>query len=265
MHPLEQLCFLFTMYSFLGWLCESIFCSFLFKKWTNRGFLNGPFCPIYGVGGLLITSVLHPFTGYPIYIEIPLVFVAGTILTTVLEYMTGWLLETLFHTTWWDYSQNRFNYKGRICLFNSILFGLLCLVAMLLLHPLLIHLLHLIPWFVRPWLLLAILLYFLTDTLLTLHTILTLNGKLQQLHQLLEEFRATGAPLKAAHAALSDYLTDSPAIQSVRERIWKLERFTPSQRRLLRAFPTMKPLRNTETFQWLQQEWQRRRNRKKKN
>ena len=93
MFLLEQLCFLFTIYSFLGWLCESIFCSILFKKWTNRGFLSGPFCPVYGIGGLLITSLLRPFTGFPFYIEIPLVFVAGTLLTTILEYFTGWLLK----------------------------------------------------------------------------------------------------------------------------------------------------------------------------
>ena len=162
MHPIELMIFLFTIYSFLGWLCESIFCSFLFKKWTNRGFLNGPFCPVYGIGGLLITSLLKPFTGYPFYIEIPLVFVAGVILTTTLEYITGWILET-----WWDYSQNRFNYKGRICLLNSLLFGVLCLVTMLVLHPFLLHLLHLIPWFLRPWLVCTIVLYFLTDTLIT--------------------------------------------------------------------------------------------------
>ena len=264
MHPIEQLCFLFTIYSFLGWLCESIFCSFLFKKWTNRGFLNGPFCPVYGIGGLLITSALHPFTGYPLYIEIPLVFVAGTILTTVLEYMTGWLLETMFHTTWWDYSQNRFNYKGRICLLNSILFGLLCVITLLVLEPFLLHVLHAIPRFLRPWIFTAIVVYFLTDTLLTLRTILTLNGKLKQIQQLLDEFRATGTPLKAAHAALSDYLTDNPTVQSFRERLSRLERSTPSQRRLLRAFPTMKPLRNGEPFLWLQQEWQKRRSGKKK-
>lgn len=105
----------------------------------------------------------------------------------------------------------------------------------------------------------AIILYFLIDTLLTLHSILTLNGKLQQLQQLLDECKATGTPLKAAHAALSEYLTDNPTIQNFRERFSKLEKISPSQRRLLRAFPTMRSLRNAEPLQWLQQEWQRRR------
>ena len=263
MHPMELMIFLFTIYSFLGWLCESIFCSFLFKKWTNRGFLNGPFCPVYGIGGLLITSLLKPFTGYPFYIEIPLVFVAGVILTTTLEYITGWILETLFHTTWWDYSQNRFNYKGRICLLNSLLFGVLCLVTMLVLHLFLLHLLHLIPWFLRPWIICTIVLYFLTDTLITLHSILSLNGKLQQLQQVLDEIRESGTPLRTAHAAISGYLTDSPAMQSVRERLARLEKISPVQRRLLRAFPTMKSLRNGEPLQWLQQAWEKRRGKRK--
>ena len=309
MFLLEQLCFLFTIYSFLGWLCESIFCSILFKKWTNRGFLNGPFCPVYGIGGLLITSLLRPFTGFPFYIEIPLVFVAGTLLTTLLEYFTGWLLETLFHTTWWDYSKNRFNYKGRICLLNSILFGILCLVTMLVLHPLLLRLLGMLPPFLRPWLLLAVLAYFLTDSLLTLRTILTLNGKLQQMQELLDEFKATAgqcSPLRSgrcpdcvplAHGTRSQpaehclpvedvecqpsgqarhpqakatargqeelpnarhkpgevlHTVQRAALQNLREKFSRLEKGTPSQRRLLRAFPTMKNLRNAEPLQWLQ-------------
>ncbi len=331
MFLLEQLCFLFTIYSFLGWLCESIFCSILFKKWTNRGFLNGPFCPVYGIGGLLITSLLRPFTGFPFYIEIPLVFVAGTLLTTLLEYFTGWLLETLFHTTWWDYSKNRFNYKGRICLLNSILFGILCLVTMLVLHPLLLGLLGMIPPFLRPWLLLAVLAYFLTDSLLTLRTILTLNGKLQQMQELLDEFKATAGqcpdptreiaasrsnlssragqcpdPIRETTASRSNlssragqcpdptrevaasrsnlssrvnslagkvklptrgqeelpnarhkpgevlHTVQRAALQNLREKFSRLEKGTPSQRRLLRAFPTMKNLRNAEPLQWLQ-------------
>lgn len=289
MFLLEQLCFLFTIYSFLGWLCESIFCSILFKKWTNRGFLNGPFCPVYGIGGLLITSLLRPFTGFPFYIEIPLVFVAGTLLTTLLEYFTGWLLETLFHTTWWDYSKNRFNYKGRICLLNSILFGILCLVTMLVLHPLLLGLLQMIPPFLRPWLLLAVLAYFLIDSLLTLRTILTLNGKLQQMQELLDEFKATAGQcpnptreIAASRSNLSSrvnslagkvklptrgqeelpnarhkpgevlHTVQRAALQNLREKFSRLEKGTPSQRRLLRAFPTMKHLRNAEPLQWLQ-------------
>ncbi len=312
MFLLEQLCFLFTIYSFLGWLCESIFCSILFKKWTNRGFLSGPFCPVYGIGGLLITSLLRPFTGFPFYIEIPLVFVAGTLLTTILEYFTGWLLETLFHTTWWDYSKNRFNYKGRICLLNSILFGILCLVTMLVLHPLLLRLLGMIPLFLRPWLLLAVLAYFLTDSLLTLRTILTLNGKLQQMQELLDEFKATGGqcplpgrevaasksnlssragqcpdPIREVAASRSNlssrvnslagkvklptcgqeelpnarhkpgevlHTVQRAALQNLREKFSRLEKGTPSQRRLLRAFPTMKHLRNAEPLQWLQRQ-----------
>lgn len=109
----------FIIYSFIGYVAECIFVSFENKKPTNRGFLCGPVCPIYGVGGLLMAFFLKNYKGD--YIAL---FVLGAILATVIEYITGWALEKLFHNKWWDYSKNKFNINGRVCLLNTVLFGI---------------------------------------------------------------------------------------------------------------------------------------------
>ena len=98
----------FIIYSFLGWLYESILCSITGKKLVNRGFLNGPVCPVYGFGALLIVLV---FYGKETSL-LPL-FLSSMVLTSVVEYFTAVLLEKLFHARWWDYSGRPFNIHGR--------------------------------------------------------------------------------------------------------------------------------------------------------
>ena len=103
----------FFAYSFLGWVCECIYCSIPAKKFINRGFLEGPYCPIYGCGAMLVIYLLTPFAAKPL-----LLFVAGILVTSALEYITSWLMEMFFHTKWWDYSTYPFNINGRICLIS---------------------------------------------------------------------------------------------------------------------------------------------------
>lgn len=121
----------FFLYAVIGWVCEVVYCSIPEKKFVNRGFLNGPYCPIYGVGALIIITFLMPYVSDPI-----LVFFIGVILTSTLEYVTSWGMEKLFHAKWWDYSEHKFNINGRVCLLNSFLFGIMCLVLMYVVHPL---------------------------------------------------------------------------------------------------------------------------------
>ncbi len=120
----------FFLYAIIGWMCEVVYCSIPEKKFINRGFLNGPYCPIYGVGALIIIMFLMPYVSDPI-----LVFFIGIILTSTLEYVTSWGMEKLFHAKWWDYSDHKFNINGRVCLLNSFLFGLLCVILMYVVHP----------------------------------------------------------------------------------------------------------------------------------
>lgn len=108
----------FILYSFVGYLCEIVCSSIKQKKLVNRGFLCGPYCPIYGVGSLFILFLLLRFKEDPV-----VVFLLGAIITSALEYVTSFVLEKIFHNKWWDYSDEKFNIHGRIFLFNTLLFG----------------------------------------------------------------------------------------------------------------------------------------------
>ncbi len=118
MYQFSLLFMKFLLFSMLGYIAEMITCFIVNKKITNRGFLCGPIIPIYGVGSIFLIYVLNPFKENPI-----LVFLLGVILTTSLEYFTSYILEKIFHNKWWDYSDQKFNIEGRICLVNAILFG----------------------------------------------------------------------------------------------------------------------------------------------
>lgn len=120
----------FITYSFLGWVMESIFRSISEKKIINTGFLKGPFCPIYGVGAIIMLLFLKKFAD-----NLAVLFIVSVVVLTIWEYLVGVLLEKLFHTKYWDYSKNKFNFQGRICLMNSIFWGILGVVFVKYIHP----------------------------------------------------------------------------------------------------------------------------------
>ena len=120
----------FLIYSFLGYICEIILASINQKKLVNRGFLFGPYCPIYGIGSLFITYCLSRFWQDPV-----IVFILGAIITSCLEYFTSFMLEKIFHNMWWDYSGYKYNLNGRICLQNTLLFGLGSLIVIYVGNP----------------------------------------------------------------------------------------------------------------------------------
>ncbi len=134
---------LFLSYSFLGW-CMEVICKFIqMKKFVNRGFLIGPYCPIYGWGALTITVLLKR------YMEDPLVlFVMSTIICSIIEYFTSYFMEKKYHARWWDYSNKKFNINGRICLETLIPFGVLGVIIMYVTNPILFDFYHKIPQFV---------------------------------------------------------------------------------------------------------------------
>ncbi len=115
--PLQWV-FLFFFYSFFGWCFESAYVSFLHKKPVNRGFMRGPFLPLYGCGGIMMLIVSKPY-----YDNLILVYIAGCIGATALEFITGVLMETLFKVRYWDYSDKFLNFKGQICLESTLVWG----------------------------------------------------------------------------------------------------------------------------------------------
>ena len=135
----EWLLFFYT-YSFLGWVFESCYVSIRKKRWVNRGFLKGPFLPIYGGGAVMMLFVSYPFKE-----NLILTFFAGAVGATLLELVTGMLLEAIFKVRYWDYSNQKFNYKGHICLSSTIAWGFLTIGMNEVLHPGIIGILALLP------------------------------------------------------------------------------------------------------------------------
>ncbi|MDX5727178.1 hypothetical protein SIK46_14210, partial [Clostridioides difficile] len=174
----------FVIYSFIGWCCETTYCSVLQKQFVNRGFLNGPFCPIYGFGALAIVATLTPFVH-----NIPLLFLFSIIITSIMEYCTSFILEKIFNMTWWDYSKHKFNIHGRVCLENSLMFGVLSLIVMLIVHPIVVDFINSISKNVLFIFAISIEIYFVLDLVVTVHTILQLNGKLKQINLIIKELK----------------------------------------------------------------------------
>lgn len=145
---------LFMTYAILGWMMEVICKLIQYRRFINRGFLIGPYCPIYGYGALLITILLKRYTDDPIVL-----FVMAIVICGVLEYLTSYFMEKIFKARWWDYSQNKFNINGRVCLETIIPFGILGLLIMYVLNPFFIGRIEKIPevWLnILFWVLLVI-------------------------------------------------------------------------------------------------------------
>ncbi len=163
---LYQFCFVFLMffnYSVLGWLVECIFCTISDRKLVyDRGFLLGPYCPIYGWGALYMYFFLTPYRSNPVVL-----FIMAIIGTSILEYMTSYFMEKIFKARWWDYSNRKFHIKGRICLLNSFLFGILGCLFMYVFHPIYLSLVRGISE--QTLIVFSVFLFFgyLTDTILT--------------------------------------------------------------------------------------------------
>lgn len=118
-----RICLWFFIYSFAGWLYETILVSAQSKRFVDRGFLNGPLCPIYGSGALLAILLFSHLDALSLQ-HVLIVFIASSVGACLLEYVTSWTMEKLFHARWWDYSHFKFNLNGRICLLGAIVFGL---------------------------------------------------------------------------------------------------------------------------------------------
>lgn len=129
-YQFSQIVLFFTFYSIAGWICETIYVSIGKRKLVSRGFMYGPYCPIYGFGGVIIMEATKSFLKWPW-----LVFLVAMLSAAILEYFTSWAMEKLFNMRWWDYSEQKYNLNGRICLKNLLLFGIMALFMSYLLNP----------------------------------------------------------------------------------------------------------------------------------
>lgn len=170
LHTIEIYFLLFISYAFLGW-CMEVTCKLIqYKKFINRGFLIGPYCPIYGWGALTITILLKR------YMEDPLVlFVMSTLICSIIEYLTSYFMEKKYHARWWDYSNRKFNINGRICLETLVPFGILGVAIMYGTNPILFKLYNQIPQLVMNILTSILFIGFIVDNIISSNIISSIN------------------------------------------------------------------------------------------
>lgn len=159
---LYKMIILFTLYSFLGWTCEVLYAYSIHHHFVNRGFLTGPFCTIYGFGFLIIYLLLHKFKS-----NLCLLFIFSILLTSALELITGWALDTFFHTQYWNYTSYPLNIKGYICLYFSLIWGIIALIIIKILNPALSFLISLLPSNKLGSICFLILFYFIGDLIMS--------------------------------------------------------------------------------------------------
>ena len=166
------------IYSFLGWCLESIYKTIILKKPVNSGFLYGPFCPMYGIGAIimiLLGNLSNSIIG---------IFLIAFIVFSVWEYIVAVILEKLFKTRYWDYSDLKFNIQGRVCLKNSIYWGILGVLLIFIIQPTIIKWTSLIPANIVRYIEIILCLAIITDTIITIFKIMFIDKKIKQVFEL---------------------------------------------------------------------------------
>lgn len=238
----------FLIYAFIGWCAEVCFAAAKHGTFVNRGFLNGPVCPIYGFGVVIVVAALTPLKN-----NILLLFVGSVLLTSALEWLTGFVLEKIFHQKWWDYSDMPFNLNGYVCLLFSLIWGFACLLVMDIFHPMVVKLVRLIPLWLGIILLSVLLALFVTDAVLTVFTMLKINRKLHKVDELSGKIKSIsdgiGKNLSEGMLDIAEKRSKLQALRQEQEAVLKKSFF--GQKRLLKAFPQLKIHRHEEALQQL--------------
>ncbi|MCI7233063.1 MAG: putative ABC transporter permease [Oscillospiraceae bacterium] len=178
-YSLYQLFLMFCFWSFIGWCIEVIDMTYETGEYQNRGFLNMPICPIEGLGVIMVTVLFKPISNT----IVPL-FLACTILCTAFELFVGWGMEKIFHARWWDYSNMKFNYKGYICLRNSIFFGAGCVVVIRYIQPMVEKAIDSIPLKAGITIVIVMSVLIAVDTAVSLMAVKKLNEKFRRIDEI---------------------------------------------------------------------------------
>ena len=208
----------FFFYCFCGWVWESCYVSAKQRRWVNRGFLHGPLLPIYGSGAILILLVTLRVQG-----SIVLIDLIGMAAATVLEYFTGAAMESVFEVRYWDYTRQKFNLKGYICLSSTLAWGVFSILLVKFIHPPVAALLLHIPTAWAEPLALTLVTVTTVDTVQSVHAALNLREILAKLTEESEELRRLAKRAEVAAAFVGDDL------RKFRERT-ELELLSPEDR-----------------------------------
>lgn len=234
----------FIVYSFLGWVLESVFKTIEAKKIINSGFLHGPFCPIYGTGAIIMYISLSNYTLNPI-----IIFFIGFIVLSVWEYIVGWLLEKAFNTKYWDYSENKFNIRGRVCLMNSIFWGILGAVFIYYVHPFISDSLDKLPSNIIASTTIILSLIMFVDAIISIIKVRNIEIRIVKLSEIGDNLRERLAELSELREASNNKTLENiqEIIEDLKLQQTKLKNKVLKQtNRLRKAFPTMKSERISE-------------------
>lgn len=179
-----ELLWLFFIYSFLGWCLEVSLAAFKRRHFVNKGFLNAPFCMIYGTAAVAFALFLPELTDRPFFL-----FAGGMLIASFLEYWSGRAMEWIFHRKWWDYSEYRMNLDGYVCLRFSIIWGISAVLMMKLVNPLLLTLLAMVPSMVGTVILWVLGVLLAADTIGTSAALLQLHHNLGRIGQISEDWQ----------------------------------------------------------------------------
>ncbi len=253
MFPIDYLNFYniisyFIIYSFFGWSLEVVYQAVEQGKFINRGFLNGPYCPIYGFGVIIVVGMLEPIKN-----NLIILYLGSVILTSLLELFTGFILEKIFNMKWWDYSQDKFNLHGYICLKFSLLWGVACLIVVRLIHPLISVFVSKIPHTLGIIVISVIMLCFVSDMIFTILAIINFKKKIRILEGISAEMRKisdktgekifdTVEEIKTRKDALDEKRNEMhKRMEELREKYKnQLEKHSFNIRRIEKSFPKLK-------------------------
>lgn len=174
-YTLYELSAFYFFYSFIGWCAEVCIAAVNKKKFINRGFVSSPLCPIYGAGAAAFAVFLPDLKDNLFFL-----FLGGAILASFIEFITGVLLEKIFHKKWWDYSQIRFNFDGYICLRYSLLWGVFAVLLIYFVNPFLVSVFHMIPHMAGLIVLWVLAAFLLLDTVCTALALLGMQKKVKK-------------------------------------------------------------------------------------
>lgn len=184
MYSIYQLLFFFFIYAVFGWCLEVIYEAVDQGKFINRGFLNGPYCPIYGFGVIIVVWFLNPIKE-----NFLVLYIGSVLLTSALEFVTGFVLEKIFHQKWWDYTEEHFNIMGYVCLKFSLLWGVACLIVVKMIHPMIERFVNWIPHTLGVILLIVLFIGFASDIIMTVLGIMHIKKRIRLLENISEEMR----------------------------------------------------------------------------
>ncbi len=233
MNPVELFLW-FLIFSFVGWLWEVILYYGSLHRFVNRGFLNGPYCPIYGVGALAFVLTTN-------HIADPATrFLAGGVLACALEYATSFAMEKLFHARWWDYSNRPFNLNGRICLYGFLIFGAAAAGMPYIIQPI-ATITAAMPEPFRTILAILLAFVFIADIITTNQSLIKLNKALKEYQKFLDRHTS-----QFINFIRKGKRTFEMRFESGRKKARTI--LTYQQRRIIRAFPQLESTRYNDAL-----------------